>query len=143
MMDTTEAQILLDELRHDVRAISRVMLASVDGLPVLPLTLDSRVASLAAVGATVVGLGSRVGSLTEGGEFMESVIRGEDALLAAYHVDEEIVLVVVATNEVNLAHLNVRARLTARRLATPTSDTATPAAAATGDAARELVLVSA
>jgi predicted regulator of Ras-like GTPase activity (Roadblock/LC7/MglB family) len=138
MMDTTEAQNLLDDLRHDVKSISRVMLASVDGLPVLPLTLDSRVASLAAVGATVVGLGSRIGSLTDGGEFVESVIRGEDALLAAYHVDEEIVLVVVATHEVNLAHLNLRARLTARRLATPT-----PMAHQEPAARHELVLVSA
>jgi predicted regulator of Ras-like GTPase activity (Roadblock/LC7/MglB family) len=116
MTPAQQAQSLLDELKSDVRAISRVLLASVDGLPILPQTLDHRVASLAAVGATIVGLGSRVGSLTEGGEFMESVIRGEDALLAAYHVDEEVVLVVVATNEVNLAHLNVRARLIARRL---------------------------
>lgn len=112
-----QAQHLLDELRADVRSIARVMLASVDGLPVLPQSLDSKVASVAAVGATLVGLGSRVGDITDGGEFVECVLKGEDALMAAYHVDEEVVLVVIATNEVNLAHLNVRARLTARRLA--------------------------
>ncbi|MGF1646289.1 MAG: roadblock/LC7 domain-containing protein [Kineosporiaceae bacterium] len=107
----------LDDLRDDVPAVHRVMLATSDGLPLV----TDRQAALsepheAAMTAAVLALGSQVGATVGGGDFIDCVIRSSESVVCVVAVGNGHVLAVSAPARVNLGLLLRQSRITARRL---------------------------
>jgi predicted regulator of Ras-like GTPase activity (Roadblock/LC7/MglB family) len=107
----------LDDLRDDVPAVHRVMLATSDGLPLV----TDRQAALsepheAAMTAAVLALGSQVGATVGGGDFIDCVIRSTESVVCVVAVGGGHVLAVSAPARVNLGLLLRQSRITARRL---------------------------
>jgi predicted regulator of Ras-like GTPase activity (Roadblock/LC7/MglB family) len=108
---------VLDDLRDDVPAVHRVMLATSDGLPLV----TDRQAALsepheAAMTAAVLALGSQVGATVGGGDFIDCVIRSTESVVCVVAVGGGHVLAVSAPARVNLGLLLRQSRITARRL---------------------------
>lgn len=107
----------LDDLRDDVPAVHRVMLATSDGLPLV----TDRQAALsepheAAMTAAVLALGSQVAATVGGGDFVDCVIRSTESVVCVVAVGIGHVLAVSAPTRVNLGLLLRQSRITARQL---------------------------
>ena len=107
------------DLREDVPAVRRVIVASVDGLPVYDEIGDHEAARCSALGAAVLGLKQRAVSMVEGENFQEAVLQGTEGSLVVYAAGGRLVLVLVLDAAADLALTHRKACAMALRLAGP------------------------
>ena len=113
-----------DEILEVIRALSRalpevqgVMVASADGLPIAHTFGAGDAERVAAMSATALGLGTRIGQTTHLGGLNEVVIRGPEGSLVIYRVGERAAMAVKIPPQANIGLLHLEAREAARRLA--------------------------
>ena len=116
-IDTSALADAARDLRADVSSVRRVLIATVDGLPVYDDAQDIDTARFSALGASTLGQGQRVTDVAKGGEFQEAVLQGSEASLTMYAAGSRLVLVLLVASDVNLALLHRKARAIARELA--------------------------
>jgi predicted regulator of Ras-like GTPase activity (Roadblock/LC7/MglB family) len=109
------AQVLAS-LRDEVPLVRQVMLATSDGLPLVEGDRAQSEPHEAAMTATVLALGSQVGSTVGGGTFIDCVIRSTEAVVCVLAVADRHVMAVTADAKVNLGLLLQQSRLTANQL---------------------------
>ncbi|MEV0136499.1 roadblock/LC7 domain-containing protein [Dactylosporangium sp. NPDC050688] len=109
------AQVLA-RLRAEVPLVRRVMLSTSDGLPLVDGDRAQSEPHEAAMTATILALGSQVGSTVGGGVFIDCVIRSTEAVVCVLAVADRHVMAVTADAGVNLGLLLQQSRLTAEQL---------------------------
>lgn len=111
-----ELSTLIRGLRAAVPEVSGVMVASVDGLPIVHDFLEGEAPRIAAMAATSLGLGKRIATSLRLGEFQETVIRGQSGYFVVYEAGENAVLAVALPAGANLGLVHLEAREVAKRL---------------------------
>jgi len=106
---------LVAELKAALPEIKGVVVATVDGLPLVESAEDAP--RIAAMAATALGLGQRITETTHLGPLEESVVRGRDGYVVVYAAGQRGVLAVIAPRDVNLGLLHLEAREIARKMA--------------------------
>ncbi|WFE41607.1 roadblock/LC7 domain-containing protein [Micromonospora sp. WMMD998] len=108
----------LSALRLQIPGVHGCVLGGVDGLLITHnLQNDASPDDLAALAATMFGLGRQVGSRLGQGDFQQSTVRNEHGYLSVYAVNKQALLAVVGTDSINVARLHLHAPTTAARLA--------------------------
>ncbi|WBB75172.1 roadblock/LC7 domain-containing protein [Micromonospora sp. WMMD1128] len=108
----------LSALRLQIPGVHGCVLGGVDGLLITHnLQNDASPDDLAALAATMFGLGRQVGSRLGQGDFQQSTVRNESGYLSVYAVSKQALLAVVGTDSINVARLHLHAPTTAARLA--------------------------
>lgn len=110
-MSTQEelAQVIAG-IRSSMPELTGVMIASVDGLSIAHDFPESEAERVAAMGATALGLGTRVSERTNLGSLAELVIRGNQGYLVVYGAGENAVLVLAGPSNSNLGLMRIEAR---------------------------------
>ncbi|WP_422743151.1 roadblock/LC7 domain-containing protein [Micromonospora sp. WMMD754] len=107
----------LSALRLQIPGVHGCVLGGVDGLLVTHnLQNGADPDDLAALAATMFGLGRQVGSRLGQGDFQQSTVRNEGGYLSVYAVSPQALLAVVGTDSINVARLHLHAPTTAARL---------------------------
>ncbi len=115
MTKQEQLQQILRELKQALPELRSVVVASVDGLPIVHDSSDApRVAAMA---ATALGLGRRISQTTELGSLEETIVRGNHGYFVVYAAGEKGVLAVSAPAGANLGLIHLEAREFASRLA--------------------------
>lgn len=112
--DLTKA---VQSLRQSVPEVSGVMIASSDGLPIAHDFANGDATRVAAIAATVLGLGKRIADTTGCGTLEETVTRGTDGYMIIYSAGTKAVLAVVAPAYANLGLIHLEARDVAANVA--------------------------
>ncbi|MEV0002968.1 roadblock/LC7 domain-containing protein [Micromonospora sp. NPDC050980] len=108
----------LSALRLQIPGVHGCVLGGVDGLLITHnLQNDASPDDLAALAATMFGLGRQVGSRLGQGDFQQSTVRNEHGYLSVYAVSRQALLAVVGTDSINVARLHLHAPTTAAHLA--------------------------
>ena len=108
----------LSELRLQIPGVHGCVLGGVDGLLITHnLQNEANPDDLAALAATMFGLGRQVGFRLGQGDFQQSTVRNENGYLSVYAVSRQALLAVVGTDSINVARLHLHAPTTAARLA--------------------------
>ncbi|WP_460747203.1 roadblock/LC7 domain-containing protein [Micromonospora schwarzwaldensis] len=109
---------VLSALRLQIPGVHGCVLGGVDGLLITHnLQNDASPDDLAALAATMFGLGRQVGLRLGQGDFQQSTVRNEHGYLSVYAVSPQALLAVVGTDSINVARLHLHAPTTASRLA--------------------------
>lgn len=106
----------LHGLRREVGGVKGVLVATNDGHPIahnLPADGESGDASrsTAAMIAALLGIGQRLSELTGDPRLHEATVRSPSGSVVIYAVGEEAVMTVLTDATINLARLNLAARL--------------------------------
>ncbi|MFI2713052.1 roadblock/LC7 domain-containing protein [Micromonospora sp. NPDC018662] len=108
----------LSSLRLQIPGVHGCVLGGVDGLLITHnLQNDANPDDLAALAATMFGLGRQVGFRLGQGDFQQSTVRNEHGYLSVYAVSPQALLAVVGTDSINVARLHLHAPTVAARLA--------------------------
>ncbi|SCG45851.1 roadblock/LC7 domain-containing protein [Micromonospora humi] len=108
----------LSALRLQIPGVHGCVLGGVDGLLITHnLQNDASPDDLAALAATMFGLGRQVGFRLGQGDFQQSTVRNANGYLSVYAVSRQALLAVVGTDSINVARLHLHAPDTAARLA--------------------------
>ncbi|MDG4799454.1 roadblock/LC7 domain-containing protein [Micromonospora sp. WMMD980] len=108
----------LSALRIQIPGVHGCVLGGVDGLLITHnLQNDASPDDLAALAATMFGLGRQVGFRLGQGDFQQSTVRNENGYLSVYAVSKQALLAVVGTDSINVARLHLHAPTTAAHLA--------------------------
>src|SRR5262245_61092458 len=113
----------LDALRDSVSGVRAVLLATTDGHPVAhnlaPRDTDDQGRSLSAAAmiAALLGLGERLSELVGDDHLQEATVRSARGYVVVYAVGSDAVMTVIADDTVNIARLNLEARLCVEELA--------------------------
>ena len=97
-----EYMALIRQLRENVPDISGVMIASVDGLAIGTDFPESEAARIAAMGASSIGLGTRISDTTDLGNLSQMMIEGKNELLVIYMAGPGAILALRAPIRANL-----------------------------------------
>lgn len=108
---------LVRQLRENVPDISGVMIASVDGLAIATDFPDGEAARIAAMGASSIGLGSRISSTTQLGTLNQLMIEGNNELLVIYMAGGGAILALRAPTRANLGLIRLEGPKAARKVA--------------------------
>jgi uncharacterized protein len=107
----------LDRLQDAVPELKGLLLASMDGLPVVHALSNGLEADrIAAAANAASSLGRRITDTTGGGEFSEIGIRGDDDMLFLYSAGSKGVLAVMAPTSSNAGLIHLEARHSARAI---------------------------
>ncbi|MEU8073580.1 roadblock/LC7 domain-containing protein [Micromonospora sp. NPDC049151] len=108
----------LSALRLQIPGVHGCVLGGVDGLLVTHnLQNGADPDDLAALAATMYGLGRQVGFRLGQGDFQQSTVRNAGGYLSVYAINEQALLAVIGTDSINVARLHLHAPATAARLA--------------------------
>jgi len=106
---------ILKKLKQALPELRSIVIASTDGLPIAHNAADApRVAAMA---ATALGLGKRIGQTAELGSLQETIVRGDQGYFVIYAAGDKGVLAVSAPADANLGLIHLEARGCAGRLA--------------------------
>lgn len=108
---------LVRQLRENVPDISGVMIASVDGLAIATDFPEGEAARIAAMGASSIGLGSRISSTTQLGSLSQLMIEGNNELLVIYLAGGGAILALRAPTRANLGLIRLEGPKAARKVA--------------------------
>ena len=121
----------LTELTHEVSGVRGVLVASNDGHPLTHTLPDveggDASLSTAAMIAALLGIGQRLSELTGDPRLLEATVRSPSGTVVIYAIGDDAVMTVLTDATVNLARLNLAARLrieTLRALLGALDDTA-------------------
>lgn len=119
-----DAEAMLRRLarRPEVRG---VLLASADGRALASELADREPAAAAAVVASTLALGARLGELGGDGAVRELLVRSEAGYVVLHAITDDVVVAVVATAAVNLARLRLELRDETKALTATKTPTAT------------------
>ena len=112
----------LAALRATLPDVHGAIVASVDGLPLAHTLHGGDPAGLAAMAATVAGLGKRIVGDMALGDVAESVVRGDPGYFAVYAAGPTAVLAVIAADGANLGRVHLEARRCAAKVAAALSE---------------------
>jgi predicted regulator of Ras-like GTPase activity (Roadblock/LC7/MglB family) len=93
---------IIQQLRENLPDITGVMIASVDGLTIGTDFSEDEAARIAAMGASAVGLGSRITKTAELGEMNDILIEGSNETLIIYMAGTAAILALRAPRRANL-----------------------------------------
>jgi uncharacterized protein len=93
---------IIKQLRENVPDITGVMIASIDGLSIATDFSDEEAARIAAMGASAVGLGSRITKTADLGEMNDILIEGGSETLIIYMAGTAAILALRAPHRANL-----------------------------------------
>jgi uncharacterized protein len=106
------------KLRTAIPELRGVLVASTDGLPMAQSLSGSEDANrIAAMAATALGLGKRIGDSLGTGEIQETTVSGLEGHVFFYAAGPRGVLVVVARGTANVGLVHLEARETAKQIA--------------------------
>ena len=108
---------LIRQLRENVPDISGVMIASVDGLSIGSDFPEGEAARIAAMGASSIGLGTRIADTTELGKLTQMMIEGNNEILIIYMAGPGAILALRAPVRANLGLIRLEGPKAARRVA--------------------------
>jgi uncharacterized protein len=117
MSKQSEFLDLIKQLRENVPDISGVMVASVDGLAIATDFPDSEAARIAAMGASSIGLGTRISTTTQLGKLSQLMIEGNNELLIIYMAEPGAILALRAPTRANLGLIRLEGPKAARKVA--------------------------
>jgi predicted regulator of Ras-like GTPase activity (Roadblock/LC7/MglB family) len=93
---------VIKQLRENVPDITGVMIASADGLSIGTDFSEDEAARIAAMGASAVGLGSRITKTAELGDMNDLLIEGSNETLIIYMAGAAAILALRAPRRANL-----------------------------------------
>jgi predicted regulator of Ras-like GTPase activity (Roadblock/LC7/MglB family) len=93
---------IIQQLRENVPDITGVMIASSDGLSIGTDFSEEEAARIAAMGASAVGLGSRITKTAELGDMHDLLIEGNSETLVIYMAGSAAILALRAPRKANL-----------------------------------------
>lgn len=108
---------LIKQLRENVPDITGVLIGSVDGLAICTDFPDSEAARIAAMGASSIGLGSRISDTTDLGGLAQMMIEGREEILIIYMAGSGAVLALRAPVRSNLGLIRLEGAKAAKRTA--------------------------
>lgn len=108
---------LVRQLRENVPDISGVMVASADGLAIATDFPEGEAARIAAMGASSIGLGTRISTTTQLGTLTQLMIEGNNELLVIYMAGTGAILALRAPTRANLGLIRLEGPKAARRVA--------------------------
>jgi hypothetical protein len=108
---------LIKQLRENVPDITGVLIGSVDGLAICTDFPDNEAARIAAMGASSMGLGSRISDTTELGGLAQMMIEGREETLIIYMAGSGAVLALRAPVRSNLGLIRLEGAKAAKRTA--------------------------
>ena len=108
---------LVRQLRENVPDISGVMIASADGLAIATDFPEGEAARIAAMGASSVGLGSRISTTTQLATLRQLMIEGNNELLVIYMAGGGAILALRAPTRANLGLIRLEGPKAARKVA--------------------------
>lgn len=108
---------LIKQLRENVPDITGVLIGSVDGLAICTDFPDSEAARIAAMGASSIGLGSRISDTTDLGGLSQMMIEGREEILIIYMAGSGAVLALRAPVRSNLGLIRLEGAKAAKRTA--------------------------
>lgn len=108
---------LIKQLRENVPDITGVLIGSVDGLAICTDFPDSEAARIAAMGASSIGLGSRISDTTDLGGLAQMTIEGREEILIIYMAGSGAVLALRAPVRSNLGLIRLEGAKAAKRTA--------------------------
>jgi predicted regulator of Ras-like GTPase activity (Roadblock/LC7/MglB family) len=108
---------LIKQLRENVPDITGVLIGSVDGLAICTDFPDNEAARIAAMGASSIGLGSRISDTTELGGLAQMMIEGREETLIIYMAGSGAVLALRAPVRSNLGLIRLEGAKAAKRTA--------------------------
>jgi predicted regulator of Ras-like GTPase activity (Roadblock/LC7/MglB family) len=97
-----EFSAVIKQLRENVPDITGVMIASADGLSIGTDFSEDEAARIAAMGASAVGLGSRITKTAELGDMNDLLIEGSNETLIIYMAGAAAILALRAPRRANL-----------------------------------------
>ncbi|MFG1674730.1 roadblock/LC7 domain-containing protein [Micromonospora sp. NPDC049282] len=104
--------------RLQIPGVHGCLVGGVDGLLITHnLQNDASPDDLAALTATMFGLGRQVGFRLGQGDFQQSTVRNQNGYLSVYPASRQVLLAVVGTDSINVARLHLHAPTAAARLA--------------------------
>lgn len=110
-----QLQKALESLRTAIPELRGAMVASSDGLPIAKSLGDGVDANrVAAMAATALGLGKRIGDTLGTGELHETSVLGSEGQVYIYTAGKKGVLAIVAPTGTNIGLLHMEARDVAR-----------------------------
>lgn len=117
MSRQSEYMSLVRELRENVPDISGAMVASVDGLAICTDFPEAEAARIAAMGASSIGLGTRISETTDLGNLTQMMIEGKNELLIIYMAGTGAILALRAPIRANLGLIRLEGPKAARKVA--------------------------
>ncbi|MFW2405159.1 MAG: roadblock/LC7 domain-containing protein [Gammaproteobacteria bacterium] len=108
---------LIRQLRENVPDITGVMIASVDGLAIATDFPESEAARIAAMGASSIGLGTRISDTTDLGKLTQMMIEGKNELLVIYMAGPGAILALRAPIRANLGLIRLEGPKAAHKAA--------------------------
>jgi predicted regulator of Ras-like GTPase activity (Roadblock/LC7/MglB family) len=112
-----ELQTIITGLRTSLPALKGVLIATIDGLAIAQSLGTGDPNRVAAMAATVLGLGKRVIETIHAGGLGEITIGGTDGQMFVYSAGTNAVLVVIASEKPNVGLINLEAREAAKKIA--------------------------
>lgn len=112
-----EYMALIRQLRENVPDITGVMIASVDGLAICTDFPENEAARIAAMGASSIGLGTRISDTTELGKLTQMMIEGGNELLIIYMAGPGAILALRSPIRANLGLIRLEGPKAARKVA--------------------------
>lgn len=107
---------VIQQLRENVPDITGVMIASVDGLSIGTDFTEEEAARIAAMGASAVGLGSRITKTAELGDMHDILIEGTNETLIIYMVGSAAILALRASRKANLGLIRLEGPKAVKRI---------------------------
>ncbi|MES9994228.1 MAG: roadblock/LC7 domain-containing protein [Candidatus Thiodiazotropha sp.] len=93
---------VIQQLRENLPDVTGVMIASADGLSIGTDFTEDEAARIAAMGASAVGLGSRITKSADLGDMHDLVIEGSSETLIIYMIGSAAILALRAPRRANL-----------------------------------------
>jgi hypothetical protein len=112
-----QLQAALEVIKEEVADIQGAVLASRDGLAIASTLGSAEASRVAAMAATVLGLGERVVQIAELGQLEETVVQSELGVFIVYRAGDLALLAVLARVGANLGLINIEARRAAEAVA--------------------------
>lgn len=117
MSRQSDYMAVIRQLRENVPDISGVMIASVDGLAIATDFPEGEAARIAAMGASSIGLGTRISETTELGKLTQMMIEGINELLIIYMAGPGAIVALRAPIRANLGLIRLEGPKAAKKVA--------------------------
>ncbi|RKY98730.1 MAG: hypothetical protein DRQ10_07115 [Candidatus Hydrothermota bacterium] len=118
MAISTELSKLIDEIKSELPYAKGVVIASLDGVPILSSVIASSATAeeIGAMGAMLYSVARRSNESVGHGKFTEMLVRGEDGVTAIYGAGANAVLILALPPDANIGLANLVARKTAEKV---------------------------
>ncbi|WP_034345681.1 roadblock/LC7 domain-containing protein [Deinococcus misasensis] len=118
MSKQEQLQEAIDRLRTAIPELQGALVASTDGLPIAySMGGNTDPVRIAAMAATALGLGKRIGETLSAGQLAETSVTGSNAQILIYAAGTKGVLAVIAPTWSSVGLIHLEARDVSRKIA--------------------------